>query len=105
MTEPTPTRSPLTHWSAWVPIAIPIFLLVLALRYIVTYGLVRQVDEGIEAHLFQLLMPLQLAVMLYFALTWLPRAPRVTVPLLALQAGAAAAVFAVVYWIEHAAPV
>jgi hypothetical protein len=104
MTRTIPARSsPLKHWSGWLPIAIPVFLLILALRYVAVNGLVREPDEGTEAHLFQLLMPVQLAVMAYFALTWLPRAPRGTLPLLALQASATAAVFAVVYWIEHTA--
>src|SRR3989442_11343814 len=97
-----PARSsPLKHWSGWLPIAIPVFLFLLALRYVAINGLLRQADEGTEAHLFQLLMPVQLAVMAYFALTWLPRSPRGTLPVLALQAIAAAAVFAAVYWIEH----
>ena len=95
--------APLKHWSGWLPIAIPVFLLLLALRY-VAHGVVREADEGTEAHLFQLLMPVQLAVMAYFALTWLPRAPRSSLPVLALQAIAAGAVFAAVYWIEHAGP-
>ena len=90
--------------SGWLPIAIPVFLLLLGLRYVAIHGLLRQADEGTEAHLFQLLMPVQLAVMAYFALTWLPRSPRGTLPVLALQAIAAAAVFAAVYWIEHTGP-
>lgn len=96
--------SPLKHWSGWLPIAISIFLLFLALRYVAVYGLLRQADEGTEAHLFQLLMPVQLAVMAYFALTWLPRAPRVALAVLGLQAVATAAVFAAVYWIDHSPP-
>jgi hypothetical protein len=96
--------SPLRHWSGWLPIAIPVFLLVLAVRYVAINGLIRQADEGTEAHLFQLLMPMQLAVMGYFALSWLPRTPRAALAVLALQAVAAAAVLATVYWIEHAAP-
>ena len=104
MARTIPARSsPWKHWSGWLPIAIPVFLLILGLRHAAIYGLVREADEGTEAHLFQLLMPVQLAVMAYFALTWLPRAPRRTLPVLALQAAAAAAVFATVYWIEHAA--
>jgi len=104
-TTTMPTRSaPLKHWSGWLPIAIPVFLLVLALRYVALHGLAREADEGTEAHLFQLLMPVQLAVMGYFGLTWLPRAPREALPVLALQAIAAAAVLASVYWIEHAGP-
>lgn len=98
----TPGRSsPLKQWSAWLPIAIPVFLLVLGLRYVALHGVVGQADEGTEAHLFQLLMPVQLVVMAYFALTWLPRAPRRTLVVLALQVAAAIAVLAAVYWVDH----
>ncbi len=93
--------SPLKQWSAWVPIAIPILLLILGFRHVALYGLGREADEGTEAHLFQLLMPIQLVLVAYFALTWLPRAPRPTMAVLALQVTAAAAVFGAVYWIEH----
>lgn len=99
-----PRSSPLKHWSGWLPIAIPVLLLVLGVRSVAMNGLVRQADEGTEAHLFQLLMPVQLVVMGYFALTWLPRAPRAALPVLALQAFAAAVVLAMVYWIEHSGP-
>jgi len=102
MTATTPARSPLKHWSGWLPVAIPIFVLVLVARYLAIHGLVSEADEGAEAHLFQLLMPVQLSVMAYFALTWFSRAPRLALPVLALQAAAAAAVFAAVYWIDHA---
>jgi uncharacterized membrane protein YoaK (UPF0700 family) len=61
-------------------------------------------NEGTAAQLFQLLMPVQLAVMAYFAVTWLPRAPRRMLPVLLLQAVAAIAVFADVYLIDHASP-
>jgi len=93
--------SPLRHWSAWLPIATSVFFIVLALRHVAIYGLVRDADEGIEAHLFQLLMPMQALVIAYFALTWLPKTPRLALAVLGLQVGAAAAVFALVYWFEH----
>ena len=102
MTGMRPELAPLTHWSGWLPLAIPIFLLALGARYLAIHGLVSQADEGTEAHLFQLLMPVQLLVMGYFALTWLPRAPRAALPVLVLQAAAAAAVFVAVYMIDHA---
>ena len=92
------------HWSAWLPIAIPLFLVAIGLRHVAIVGLVREADEGTEAHLFQLLMPVQLLVTAYFAFSWVPRAPRRALPLLALQIGAAALVFAMVFWIEHRAP-
>lgn len=93
--------SPLKQWSAWLPIAISVFLLGLVWRYVVVHGVAGEADEGTEAHLFQLLMPVQLAVMAFFALTWLPRAPRPTLVVLALQVAAAIAVLASVYWVDH----
>ena len=93
--------SPLKVWSAWVPIAIPVFLLSLVVRYVGIHGAVGEADEGIEAHLFQLLMPVQLVAMAYFALTWLPRSPRWTLVVLAVQIAAVFAVLAAVYWVDH----
>lgn len=93
--------SPLKQWSAWLPIAISALLLGLVWRYVAIHGLVAETDEGTEAHLFQLLMPVQLIVIAYFALTWLPRAPRPTLIVLALQVAAATAVLGAVYWIDH----
>ena len=93
--------SPGKGWSAWVPIAISAFLIVLVLRYVAIHGAVAEADEGIEAHLFQLLMPVQLVAMAYFALTWLPRSPRRTLVMLALQLAATIAVLAAVYWVDH----
>ena len=60
-------------------------------------GLERQQDEGAIAHLWQLLMGGQLPVLIFFAIKWLPRAPRQTLYVLALQAGAAVAAMAPVY--------
>ena len=60
-------------------------------------GLVRERDEGAIAHLWQLLMAGQLPVLGFFAIKWLPRAPRQTLYVLALQAGAVIAAMAPVY--------
>lgn len=60
-------------------------------------GLERQQDEGSIAHLWQLLMAGQLPVLIFFAIRWVPRAPRQTLYVLALQAGAALAAMAPVY--------
>jgi len=94
-------RSAFRHWSAWLPLAISIFLISLALRYVAIHGQTRVVDEGSEAHLFQLLVPLQALVIAYFALTWLPRTPRMAAGMLGLQLVAVGVVLAVVYWLEH----
>jgi len=60
-------------------------------------GFVRQTDEGTAAHLFQILMPAQIPIIVAFAATQLPR--RSTWPrlVLALQIGAAFALFAAVF--------
>jgi len=60
-------------------------------------GLVREPDEGAIAHIWQLLMAGQLPVLAFFAIKWLPRAPRPTFYVLALQAGAALASMAPVF--------
>lgn len=75
--------------------------MLLVLRHVAIYGVTREADEGTEAHLFQLLMPLQALVIAYFTLTWLPRTPRLALGVLGLQVAAGLAVFAVVYWLEH----
>ena len=50
-------------------------------------------DEGAAAHLWQLLMAGQIPVIAYFALRWLPAAPREGIAVLATQlvSGVAAA--------------
>jgi hypothetical protein len=63
-------------------------------------GLVREPDEGSIAHLWQLLMAGQLPGLAFFALKWLPRAPRQTVYVLALQVGAVLAALAPVYFLN-----
>ena len=60
-------------------------------------GFVRQPDEGTAAHLFQILMPAQIPIIALFAATQLPRHPMWTRWVLALQIGAAAALFAAVF--------
>jgi len=63
-------------------------------------GLVREPDEGAVAHIWQLLMAGQIPVLAFFAIKWLPRAPRPTVYVLAIQAGAALAAMAPVYFLN-----
>ena len=63
-------------------------------------GLVREPDEGAIAHLWQLLMAGQLPVLLFFAIKWLPRAPKQTVGVLALQVLAVLAAMAPVYFLR-----
>jgi hypothetical protein len=75
--------------------------LALVVGHVAVYGLVHQADEGTAAHLFQLLMAGQVPVVAYFAVKWLPRNPKGALLVLALQACAGFAAFAVLYWFEH----
>jgi hypothetical protein len=77
--------------SAFLPLAMSLTALALVLGYLARYGGVREADEGTIAHLWQILMAGQIPIVAFFAIRWLPRAPRQTLPVLALQAGAALA--------------
>lgn len=63
-------------------------------------GLVREPDEGAIAHLWQLLMAGQMPVLAFFAIKWLPRAPKQTLCVLGLQAVAALACMAPVFFLN-----
>jgi len=83
-----------TRASALLPIAMSIAAIgVVALALTTGIGRSPDADEGAAAHLWQLLMAGQIPVMAYFAVRWLPAAPRegVRVLLTQLAAGLAAA--------------
>ena len=60
----------------------------------------READEGATAHLWQLLMAGQMPVLVFFALRWLPRAPRQALCVMALQFCAALASLAPVFFLN-----
>jgi hypothetical protein len=72
-------------------------IIAFGVREVMLYGPVRQQDEGIAVHLFQLLMPLEAVLITVFALTWLPRTPRLAAAVLALQIGLALAIVGTVF--------
>ena len=90
----------LRHPSAFLPIAMSLVALSLVLLHIALYGATRETDEGTVAHLWQLLMGLQLPVIGFFAVRWLPQSRRSTIAILALQALAGLAAVAPV-WYYH----
>ncbi len=91
----SPTRQP----GAVVPIAMSIAALGTVLYHVAMFGIARQTDEGAAAHIWQLLMAGQVPVIAFYAIRWLPRAPGTALQVLALQAGAALAALAPVYWL------
>ena len=85
--------------SAYLPLAMSFIALALVVGHAAMYGTVPEADEGTPAHIFQMLMAAQALVVGYFAVKWLPLAPRQALQILALQAGAAFAAFAAVYFL------
>lgn len=83
--------------SAFAPIAMSLTALALVLGHIAIFGVAREADEGTTAHLWQILMAGQMPVLAFFAIKWLPRAPKQTLFVLALQAGAVLASMAPVF--------
>ena len=84
--------------SALIPIAMSLTGLFLVLGHVAIFGAVREADEGVTAHLWQLLMAGQLPFIAHFAIAWFRRAPRQGLEVMALQAGAALASMAPVFF-------
>lgn len=84
--------------SAWVPIALSLSALALVLVYLGLFGGVRDPDEGAFAHIWQLLMGIQLPVIGFFVAKWLRQAPKQALQIVALQVAAALAATAPVWY-------
>jgi hypothetical protein len=84
--------------SAFLPMAMSLTALALVLIHVGLYGAVREADEGPTAHIWQLLMAGQLPIIAFFAIKWMPKAPKQTLQVLAQQAGAALASLASVFF-------
>lgn len=85
------------HPSGWLPIGMAMAALSVFLVHIAFFGTARQADEGTAAHLWQILIVAQLLVIAFFAVKWLPRAPRQAIGVLVLQAVALLAALAPVF--------
>lgn len=85
-----------TKPSALLPLAMSAAAMGIVIGYLALYGPRRQPDEGAAAHLWQLLMGGQLPVIGYYALRWVPTAPKDGLRMLLVQAAA---------WIAAAAPI
>lgn len=83
--------------SAFVPVAMSCAALATVAIHIVRFGVTREPDEGAAAHIWQLLMAGQLPFIAYFAIKWLPQAPKEALAVLALQFVAVLAALAPVF--------
>jgi len=90
----------LKHPSAFLPLVMSFAALATVLGYLAIFGVLRQPDEGTAAHVFQLLLAGQLPIVAFFAISWLPRAPKEALAILALQAGAGLVALAPVFLLE-----
>jgi hypothetical protein len=91
--------------SAFIPVAMSLaclamMLVAIAIGLIIHNPIHHEHDEGALAHLFQLLMTVQWPITLFFVVKWVRRAPRQTLGVLALQAGAWLAACAPVYFLH-----
>jgi hypothetical protein len=85
--------------SAFLPVTMSLAALATVVIHVAMFGVAREADEGTAAHIWQLLMASQLPIIAFFAIKWLPRAPRQAAQLLAIQAMAALAALAPVYFL------
>jgi uncharacterized membrane protein len=86
--------SVLRNPSAWIPLAMSAAAVPLIVAHVALVGTARQADEGLEAHLCQLLMAGQLPIVVFVAISWLPRRPVQALLVLALQLAAGLAAVA-----------
>jgi len=83
--------------SAYLPIAMSLLALSAVVAQLLLHGTARQPDENTEAHIWQLMMAAQIPVILFFAIRWLPEAPKKALGVLAIQGAAIIAAAAPVF--------
>ena len=92
--------------SAFLPVVMSLAAMALVFGYVALYGdtryeAPRQADEGAAARIYQLLMVVQIPIVAFFAINWLPRATREALAVLGLQAGAWLASLATLNFFER----
>ena len=87
------------HPSAFLPVAMSAAALSTVLIHVAFFGTAREADEGAAAHIWQKLMAGQLPVIAFYVVKWVPKDRIDALRVLALQAGAALAALAPVYWL------
>ncbi len=83
-------RALLRQPTGYLPIAMSVGALAMIAWFVALHGVVRQPDEGAQAHLWQLLVAGQVPLIAYFALRWLPDARQPATMVLVAQVAALA---------------
>jgi len=86
--------------SAWLPIVMSLAMLVYMVFYLASYGIVYQKDEGTPAHLFQIWLVLEIFMVSFFAVKWLPRNPKSALMVLVLQIVVALLPMSIVFFLK-----
>src|SRR5499425_191609 len=84
--------------SGFIPITMSLAALSVIAVHVSMLGVAPQADEGAAAHLWQILMAGQLPVVAFFAINWLPKAPKECLFVLAVQFAAALSAMFPVWW-------
>jgi hypothetical protein len=71
--------------SAWVPMVLSLAALALIVGFVARFGVVHAEDEGTAARVFQLLMVGIGLGITYFAIRWVPVAPKPASAIVAVQ--------------------
>ena len=87
--------------SAVIPLVMSVAALLLIIVVLSTFGVSHNQDEGAPARVFQLLILLQLPIVVYFAIKWLPRSPTPALFVMLLQSAAAFLPILIVVWLER----
>jgi hypothetical protein len=86
--------------SAFVPVAMSLAALATIGVHLAIAGTAPAPDEGTAAHIWQLLMALQVPVVAWFVMRRLPVEPRAALSVLSVQIGAALAAAFPVWWFQ-----
>jgi len=90
----------LKHPEAFLPIVMSLIALTMVLAHFAFLGLINEPDEGTAAHIFQLLMLIQLPVIAYFAYKWVQKTPGPALNLILVQAGLWITTIASIYFLS-----
>jgi hypothetical protein len=74
--------------------------LAVVMTYMVMFGTAPQADEGTAAHLWQLLIALEVPAIVLFAVKWLPIRPRQALVVLTIQGLCVLTAMLPVWWFQ-----
>jgi hypothetical protein len=96
----TTLNSTIRQPSAFLPVIISLAALTMVLVHIALFGAAREADEGTVAHIWQILMVVQVPIIAFFAMKHIPRQPKEALQILAIQIVAMLAAFAPVFFLK-----